>query len=120
MLKRKMKYLISAQVILAVATFAFYVSGYDECVIMGLASTKIKNIGANADLIIDQATEGDEFICEYENGSTTALDLEGSQSSILSSMLSNGDLVSGHDKVLVEPVGGRDEVKGGGGRKRKK
>ena len=112
--------LISSQVILSIAAFAFYVSGYDECVIVGLALTKIKDIEADADFIISQATNGEEFICEYLDGSTAALDLEGSQSSILSAMLSDGDLVSGHDKYIVEAVVGRDEVKGGGGRKKKK
>ena len=48
----KMKYLISAQVILAIATFAFYVSGYDLCIIVGLALTNIKDIEADADMII--------------------------------------------------------------------
>ena len=64
-------------------------------------------------MIIAQATEGGGFICEYDKGSTSALDLEVSHSSILRSMLSDGDLVSVQDKAIVEPVFGRDEVKGG-------
>ena len=104
----KMKYLISAQVILVVAAFDFYVSGYDECVIVGLDLNKIKDIEADADMIIAQGNKGEEFICEYENGSTADLDIEVTKKIILSSMLSNRDIVSGHDKAIVGPVVARD------------
>ena len=87
---------------------------------MGLALNNIKDIEANTDMIIFQATNEEEFIYEYDYGSTDVLDLEKSQRRILRSIISDVYFVSGHYKALVETVFGRDEVNGGGGRKRTK
>ena len=110
-----MIFLVATRAILALATFAYHVAALDECTIMALAVTKIKDIEADANVIIAQATEKEDFICEFPNGSSAALDLNQGQSNALRLMLGDGSVVSGKDKAIVETAIRRDEVKGKGG-----
>ena len=80
---------------------------------MSLASTKIKDIDGDAYMIIAQATKEENFIWEFPDGSSPALEPNQGQSNNLILILDSGSVVSRHNKVIVEKSVGRGEVKGG-------
>ena len=111
-----MIFLVATRAILALATFAYHVAALDECTIMALASTNIKDIEGDANVIIARASKEEDFIYGFIDGSSPALDLNQGQSNTLRLMLDSGSVVSEHNKVIVETAVGRDGVKGGGER----
>ena len=103
-----MIFLVATQAILALATFAYYVAALDEYTIMALASTNIKDIEGDANVIIARASKEEDFIYGFIDGSSPALDLNQGQSNTLRLMLDSGSVVSEHNKVIVETAVGRD------------
>ena len=67
-------------------------------------------------MIIDQATKEEYFICDFTDGSYSALDLNQGQSNNLILTFDSGSVVPGNNKVIVETAAGREEVKGAGRR----
>ena len=57
-----MIFLVATQEILSLATFAYHVDALDECTLMALASINIKDTKGDANVIIYQANEEEDFI----------------------------------------------------------